>query len=203
MMSVGFPCVVLCMSFVQNSVVPFQRLRISPACGQVSSIVISLCCPRNLTVVLLRSVRSWQNGCSSCIGSNGVRLAIPCTLTPIDPICFPIVSCFITWATSSGSSPSQASQAGSVNMLKTRGPCNRAAREQKPQFHFLAITLELARLGTSEGGSLLCLLGSTSTAGNSDSSSSKPAFIFSVNAAPFHQLAPPRYHCERDSLTRI
>ena len=39
------------------------------------------CCPKNLTVVLLRSARSWQNGCSSCIGSNGVRLAIPCTLT--------------------------------------------------------------------------------------------------------------------------
>ena len=67
-------------SLVQNSVVPFQRLRISPVCGQVSSIVISLCCPKNLTVVLLRSVRSWQNGCSSCIGSNSVRMA---------PFCFP------------------------------------------------------------------------------------------------------------------
>ena len=63
---------------------------------------------------------------------------------------FPIVSRFITWATSSGSSPSQASQAGPVNLLKTRGPCNRAAREQKPQFHFPTITLELARLGSSE-----------------------------------------------------
>ena len=51
-----------------NSVVPFQRLRISPACGQVSSISISLCCSKNLTVVLLRSVRLWQRGCSSCIG---------------------------------------------------------------------------------------------------------------------------------------
>ena len=28
----------------KNSVVPFQRLRISPACGQVSSIIISFCC---------------------------------------------------------------------------------------------------------------------------------------------------------------
>ena len=41
------------MSSVQNSVMPFQRLRISPACGQVSSIVTSLCCPKNPTVVEL------------------------------------------------------------------------------------------------------------------------------------------------------
>ena len=69
------------MSSVLNSVMSSQRFRISPACGQVSPIVTSLCCPRNLTVVLLRSVRYWQNGCSSCIGSNSVRLAILCTLT--------------------------------------------------------------------------------------------------------------------------
>ena len=60
---------------------PSARLRISPVCGQVSSIVISLCCPRRVTAVLLRSVRSWQNGCSSCTGSNRVRLAMPRTLT--------------------------------------------------------------------------------------------------------------------------
>ena len=78
------------MSFVQNSVVPFQRLRISPACGQVSPIVISLCYPKNLTVVLLRSVRLWEEGCSSCIGSNSVRLAILCTLTHLP-------SLFLVW----------------------------------------------------------------------------------------------------------
>ena len=76
------------MSFVQDSVVPFQRLRISPACGQVSSIIISLCCPKNLTIVLLRSVRFWQKGCSSCIGSNSVRLRY-CALSPIFLLCFP------------------------------------------------------------------------------------------------------------------
>ena len=53
-------------------------------------------------------------------------------------------------ATSSGSSPSQASQAGPVSLLKTRGPGNFgwSAREEKPQLHLLPITLELARLGT-------------------------------------------------------
>ena len=50
------------MSFVQNSVVPFQRLRISPACGQESSIVISLCCPKNLTVVSRSSSNSKARG---------------------------------------------------------------------------------------------------------------------------------------------
>ena len=43
-------------SCVQNSVVPFQRLRIAPMRGQVSSIFTSFCCPRNLRVVLLHSV---------------------------------------------------------------------------------------------------------------------------------------------------
>ena len=60
---------------------PWKGLRILPVCGQVSSIIISLCCPRNLTVVLLRSVTFWQKSSASCIGSNSVRLAIPCTLT--------------------------------------------------------------------------------------------------------------------------
>ena len=52
----------------------------------------------------------------------------------------------------------------------------------------------------SGGGSLLCLLGShlrDSTATAVNSSSSKPAFIFSVNAAPFRQRATPCYHCDR------
>ena len=83
-------------SRVLNSAVPFQRLRISPVCGK-SSIVISLCCPKNLTVVLQRSVRSAQNGCSSCIGSNRVRLALPCTPHPSSLPVIPVVSRFIAW----------------------------------------------------------------------------------------------------------
>ena len=76
-------------------------------------------------------------------------------------------------------------------------------REKRPQFQFLSITLELSRLG---GGSVLCLLGSnprdsTSTAVNS--SSSKSAFIFAVNAPPFRQRATPRFRCDRNSFTRI
>ena len=51
--------------------------------------VISLCFTKNLTVVLLRSVRFWQKVCSSCIGSSSVRLAIPCTLTRRPFLCFP------------------------------------------------------------------------------------------------------------------
>ena len=82
-------------SLVQNSVMPYKSFRISPACGQVSSIVTSLCCPRNLTVVLLRSVRPRQKSSSSCIGSNSVRLAIPCTLTQRPLLFLPVVSFFI------------------------------------------------------------------------------------------------------------
>ena len=42
------------------------------------------------TVVLLRSVRFWQKGCSSCIGSNSVRHSHPSSSV------FPVVSRFIT-----------------------------------------------------------------------------------------------------------
>ena len=51
--------------------------------SQVSSIIISLCCPKNLTVVLHRLVRLRQESCSSCIGSNSVRLAILYILTQL------------------------------------------------------------------------------------------------------------------------
>ena len=76
------------MSFVQNSVVPFQRFRISLACGQVSSIITSFCCPKNLTVVLLRSVRLWQKICSPFMGRI-VFVWQYCALSPIFLLCFP------------------------------------------------------------------------------------------------------------------
>ena len=81
-------CWVPCgISRVQNSVVSFQRLRISPVCGQESSIVISLCCPKNLTVVLLRSVRFWKMAVCHALGR--IESAWRChTLSPIVPSCF-------------------------------------------------------------------------------------------------------------------
>ena len=39
--------------------------------ARVSSIIISFCCTKNLTVVLLRSVELWQKGCSSALHHRG------------------------------------------------------------------------------------------------------------------------------------
>ena len=66
---------------------PFQRLRISPACGQLSSIIISLCCPKNLTFVLLRSVR-YKKAVRRALGRI-VFVWRYCALSPIFLLCFP------------------------------------------------------------------------------------------------------------------
>ena len=76
-MSVGFPGVILEHVVCPKLCRALHLTRLRP--GIINHHLALL--PKNLTVVLLRSVRSWQKGCSSCIGSNGVRLAIPCTLT--------------------------------------------------------------------------------------------------------------------------
>ena len=70
-----------------------QRLRISPVCGQVSSIVISLCCPKKSDCrPSAFSEVLGTNAVRSCIGSNGVRLAVPCTLTHRPFLFFPVLS---------------------------------------------------------------------------------------------------------------
>ena len=108
--------------------------------------------------------------------------------------------CHVLWFQSIAGNPGRACQPASNSWFLQ---LIWGTREKRSQFHFLSITLELARLG---GGSVLCLLGSnprdsTSTAVNS--SSSKSVFIFAVNAAPFRQRVTPRFRCDRNSFTRI
>ena len=85
-----------CMHLCSGHLTEIDTLRTSPVCGQVSSIIISLCCPKNLTVVLQRSVRFLEKWLFITHWVESSPSGDAMYSHPSSPPCFPVVPCFNT-----------------------------------------------------------------------------------------------------------